>query len=272
MSTHNGDNVTYVNFGSRRRVNTPVETGFIPAMGHSPAAKRLFQSVVSRADASRVQRGREYARQGHVVGLDTRVGAIHGRVAGSQNEPFAVLIQLPYRSNDEVGDIAEILARTPNALSLIKEGKYPENIIDIILGSSSDDIHISCSCPDTEPICAHAVAVVDRLIARMDADPGLVLSFRGLSFAGLEQMMIAKAQGAARDSFVSSTLSVEERNDLFWKGRPLPEVPHPKTAPALQDSNMDLLRKALRSVSHTSIDLLRGVSDIEELYDFLTRQ
>ena len=49
-------------------------------------------------------------------------------------------------------------------------------------------------------------------------------------------------------------------------------MPEPKIAPAIDDSDPDLLRKAMRAVSHTNVDLLRAVSDVEDLYHFLTEK
>lgn len=272
------DNVTFVNFGTRKRVSAPEEVLKVvrsadgAEAGLPPAAGRIMSAVSKQADSGRIKRGRDYARQGHVVGLDVRKGAVHGTVAGSQNEPFAVLMQLPYRTNDDLAEISDILTRTPNALRQAREGKLPDEVVNILLAEDDHDLRFSCTCPDPAPVCKHIIAVADRLAARMDADPSVIFAMRGLSFAALEQAMMDKAKDAARDAFSpESVLSEEERNDLFWNGRELPEVPHPKIAPALADSDMDLLRKAMRSVSHTNIELLRAVSDIEELYEFLTR-
>ncbi len=272
------DNVTYVNFGTRKRVTTQDEVLKVDRVNHSgssmsPAATRLVSFMSKEVDAGRLARGRDYAHAGNVVGLDVRNGAIHGRVAGSQNEPFAVLIQLPYRSNDDVGKVSEIMARTPNAIRDARDGLLPVRVLDILLGEDPDDVRFSCSCPDHAPFCKHIVAVVDRLAARMDADPSVVFAMRGLSFATLEQSMVAQAQEASRDAYsLNSGLDSAERNQLFWNGRGLPDIPEPKIAPALEDSDMDLLRKALRSVTHTNLELLRAVSDIEELYDFLVQR
>ena len=272
------DNVTYVNFGTRKRVTTQDEVLKVDRVNHSgssmsPAATRLVSFMSKEVDAGRLARGRDYAHAGNVVGLDVRNGAIHGRVAGSQNEPFAVLIQLPYRSNDDVGQVSEIMARTPNAIRDARDGLLPVRVLDILLGEDPDDVRFSCSCPDHAPFCKHIVAVVDRLAARMDADPSVVFAMRGLSFATLEQSMVAQAQEASRDAYSpNSGLDSAERNQLFWNGRGLPDIPEPKIAPALEDSDMDLLRKALRSVTHTNLELLRAVSDIEELYDFLVQR
>lgn len=278
MAGVNKDNVTYVNFGTKKRVTTADEVLKVERVDHSgstlsPAATRLVSVMSRQVDSGRLQRGRDYARQGHVVGLDVRNGAIHGRVAGSQNEPFAVLIQLPYRSNDQLTQVADLMARTPNALRDAREGLLPLSVLNLLLGEDDNDIRFSCTCPDNSRVCKHVVAVVDRLAARMDADPAVVFAMRGLNFASLEQLMMSKAAEASRDAFSpQSGLDNEERNALFWDGRDLPDLPQPKVAPALQDSDMDLLRRALRSVSHTNIELLRAVSDIEDLYDYLTRR
>lgn len=277
VTSRDDDNVTYVNFGTRKKVTTPDEVFKATRVDRSgsalcPAAIRFLSFVNRSVDSGRLSRGRDYARRGNVVGLDVRNGAIHGRVAGSQNEPFSVLIQFPYRSNDELGEVAEILARTPNALRDAREGILPEKVITRLQGEENDDLRFSCTCPDSALVCKHIVAVADRLAARMDSDPCVVFTLRGMSFANLEQIMMAKAVEASRDALApDSTLGVSERNDLFWNGRGLPDVPEPKIAPALEDSDMDLLRKALRSVTHTNLELLRAVSDIEDLYDHLTR-
>ena len=81
---------------------------------------------------------------------------------------------------------------------------------------------------------------------------------------------MAQAKSASEDSFTANELSAEERNALFWEGRELPPLPEPKYAPAVDDSDPELLRKAMRSVSHTNIDLLRAVSDVDDLYYHLT--
>ena len=51
----------------------------------------------------------------------------------------------------------------------------------------------------------------------------------------------------------------------------MPQLPNPKIASALDDSDLDALHKAMRSISYTAIDELRAVADIEEMYDFLTQ-
>lgn len=271
------DNVIYANFGTRKRVTTADEVNRVSRRDRggtvlNAAATRIWRIIERATDAGRITRGRQYARAGHVVGLDVRVGAVHGRVAGSQNEPFSVLLQLPYRDKDELGEVSAALARSPGSMSRAREGNLSDTVLDILYAPTGEDMRFSCTCPDGERVCKHVVAVADRLAARVDADPSVIFALRGLDFSQLEELVMAEAHKASQDAFNPYSLdSQEERNELFWSGRSLPELPRPKVAPALDDSDMDLLRKAMRAVSHTNIDLLRAVSDIEDLYHELTR-
>lgn len=262
------DNVIYANFGARKRVSSPEQVNRVS--GLSPAATRVLQFIYKDADSGRISRGRQYAAGGHVVGLDVRNSAVHGRVAGSQNEPFAVLIQLPFRSNDDIAKISADFARTPNSMAQAREGVLSPETLNLLFAEDAEDLRFSCTCPDSSTVCKHVIAVGERLAARIDADPSVVFSMRGLDLGRLEQTVMEQAKTVAKDSYQNSGLSESERNALFWEGRKFPDLPQPKVAPALDDSDPELLRKAMRAVSHTNIDLLRAVSDVEDLYHHLT--
>ncbi|MCZ9306779.1 hypothetical protein L8V01_04710 [Corynebacterium sp. c8Ua_181] len=272
MSVKGDDNVIYANFGTRKRVSTADEVNHVDRSGRilSTTAARIAAFTSHGADRGRITRGRQYAEGGHVVGLEVRNGAIHGRVAGSQNEPFAVLIQLPYRNNDDIAQLATEFARTPNSVANARKGLLADAALDTLFAPEAGDLRLTCDCPDGEYVCKHIVAVGDKLATRADADPAVIFNMRGLDFARLERMVLEQAKAVSRESFTPSDLSEEEKNDIFWNGRELPKLPQPKVAPAIDDSDPDLLRKAMRSVSHTNLDLLRAVSDIEDLYYHLT--
>lgn len=335
------DNVTYVNFGKRRKVTSAEETlrdDAQPAQAplenlrdsieqsavehhnrqqprwskritsdkprdsiFNPAAERIMKFVTTTTDSGRLSRGRKYARAGHVVDLDLRVGAIHGQVAGSQNQPFSVLIQLPYRDKSDIEKVTGMLARSANSIRRAMRGDVDPEVLDILLAPTADDVRLDCDCPDYGHVCKHIVAVADRLAARIDADPLELFTLRGLNIHALNTMVMESAQSIAQESTAeaaeedsaqmpgtspadtdknrdsatntASSASAKARsinNDLFWNGREVPDMPEPKVAPAIDDSDPELLRKAMRAVSHTNVDLLRAVSDIEDLYHFMT--
>ena len=118
------DNVIYANFGAKTRVEKPTQS--LPPRRRaslSPAAQLLLDAVLSRADAGRVTRGRQYAAAGHVVSLEVLSGRVHAQVAGSQNDPFTVTVQLPYRSADDLAVVSAELARTPNGMRAARRGE-----------------------------------------------------------------------------------------------------------------------------------------------------
>src|SRR5690625_893605 len=100
--------------------------------------------VTTTTDSGRLARGRKYARAGHVVDLDLRVGAVHGQVAGSQNQPFSVLIQLPYRDKVDIEKVTGMLARTANSIRRAIRGDVEPEVLDILLAASADDVKMSC--------------------------------------------------------------------------------------------------------------------------------
>lgn len=263
MDRPRDDNVIYANFGRKTRVTTPEDTPRRVRTAYVPAAMRLLDAVSRLTDQGRISRGRQYADSGHVVGLTVANGRVHGRVAGSQNEPFTVTVQLPYRSTDDVAKVTGQLARTTNGLKRARSGDVDDALLDILLAEDPSDIRFQCDCPDPSVVCKHIVAVVEKLATKLDADPSLLFQLRGLDLAGLERAVTEQARIVGREA--------ENDAELFWNGRELPDLPDPKIAPALDDSDLDLLHKAMRSVSYTNVDQLRAVSDIEDIYDYLTR-
>lgn len=276
-------------WSERVKSDTPRDSIF------NPAAERVMKLVTNMTDSGRLARGRQYARSGHVVDLDIRDGAVHGQVAGSQNQPFAVLMQLPYRDKEDIEKLTGLLARSAGSISSAIRGELTGEALDLLLAPTGEDIRFDCTCPDHGHVCKHIVAVADRLSMRIDADPLQLFALRGINILSLQTMVMEAADKVAQesagespddkagapsatmpegsDSLVSDSadaVAKAQSNELYWNGRALPDMPRPKVAPALDDSDPDLLRKAMRAVSHTNVDLLRAVSDVEDLYHFMT--
>lgn len=264
------DNVIYANFGARRRVSTPEEVGApherdTRAPNYSPAAMRLFNAAVRQTEPGRIKRGRQYAADGHVIDITARSGGFDGLVAGSQNDPFSVTIQLPRRSAADVQEALDVMARRANSVTRARTGDFDDDVLDILLAPDPTAIHFQCTCPDSAPVCKHCVAVADKAAELITASPEVLFSLRNLSLNTFEQGVRNRAAAVAKENS-------EAGSKYFWAGRELPDVPQPKVAPMIEDSDIDLLHRAMQTVSFTNIDQLRAVADIEDLYDELTRQ
>lgn len=293
------DNVIYANFGAKRRVSSaeetvgplvppsprelreriretaqrirngvgegPVQSVSHPSVSYSPASSRLREAVAQRTDQGRLKRGREYAAEGRVTGFNVRVNTVEAEVHGSQPEPFFAGFILARRSEEDLVDAMQQLGGGGSAVARAKRGAFPDEVVDTLLFADGDDARFFCDCPDPAPLCKHIVAVTEVAAKRFDADPTLLFALRGLSVEDVEASIREGAEGTAR-------ANAAEGSEFFWTGHELPDLPTPKIAPMVDDSDTDLLRRALESVSFTNIDLLNAVADIENLYDALVEE
>ncbi|AKK02856.1 SWIM zinc finger family protein [Corynebacterium epidermidicanis] len=267
-------NVIYVNFGNEKRV-TSVPSG--ASSGASGAPARALRTVRGQSepqafvrsiyqdftDPGRISRGLDYFRLGNVVGLSVSRDRVVASVAGSQNEPFSVAISFPRRGSEELEEVTAQLLSHAGALADAKRGRLSPGMVDMLLASDTSEVRVSCDCPDRSLCCKHGVAVLEAFAEKIEADPALLFNLRGLSFTQLELAMQAEAKRRVDKA-------AEEHNPTrFWDGSELPDLPTPKVAPAIDDSDLDALHQAMRTVTYSAIDELRAVADIEELYDFL---
>ncbi len=240
------DNVIYANFGAKTRVsstdspeNSANKTSRMRNKRFSPAGNRVVQLTLKNADSGRIMRGEDYYRNGNVTGVQVLEGRIACKVAGSQNEPFEVTLTFPYRSSDKLRAAYSTIADTTNGMKMVREGHLTSSMLDQLIGEPEESIYYDCSCPDRSLVCKHAVASAYVVAEKMTANPAMVLDMRGQGLAGLEALI--------------ATYHVQA----------------PKIAPAIDDSDINHLHKALRLISYTSLEQLRAVSDIEDMYEIL---
>lgn len=266
MTRPSEDNVIYANFGARRRVSSAEETGSStvqePAEQLSHAAMVVLNAALRRTDAGRVKRGRDYAANAHVSELRVRPNSMDASVIGSQNEPFYAGFILPPRSDDELKQAMSAMAASPGGLRRAEQGDFPDEVLNVFLGSSPEEFRFFCDCPDPVDVCKHAVAVAIAAARRIDQEPATVFAIRNMAMDAVEASLRDGAYTIAREN-------AEAGSEFFWTGREMPDLPRPKIAPMIDDSDTDLLRRAMESVSFTNIDLLNAVADIEDLYDTL---
>lgn len=259
-------NVIYANFGRKTRVDTPPpETAGAEVRrvhGDSRAQAFIRSIYLDSTDSGRVSRGKAYARNGNVVSFAVNRDRVIVGVAGSQLEPFNVAVTFPRRSTADLEEVTTTLLENPGALRAAREGDFSPQLIDVLFAEDTSSVRVACDCPDRNLVCKHGVAALEHFAERVERDPVLLFNLRGLNFVQLEEAMRQEAVRRASEPD-------QEDTDRFWNGSEVPELPQPKIAPAIDESDLDLLHKAMRTVSYTSIDELRAVADIEELYDRL---
>ncbi len=300
-------NVIYVNFGARdytpvvgrdmfadpdapsRKPRRKTTRARATAKGtHSTAADWLTDLAFTQSDNGRMSRGRGYYQGGHVMNLEFVPGSITAKVIGSQPQPFSVAIMFPPRTDPQLARLPDLISQLDGGIQAVRSGQFSPDMLKILFGGHPYKARYYCDCPDKAKVCKHIVATMMAAADRVTADPGLVFQLRGLNLADMrlpkQSMKPAGSAGSAPKPQAAEALSTAKRTeapspeaiavatDRFWNGSPLPEIPQLKTQSALADSDEQLLHKAMRTISYTSVDELCAVSDIEDLYYNLTHE
>ena len=124
-------------------------------------------------------------RSGAVVDLQIQKGKILARVQGSRKVPYKVEIRISPLSQQHCDEIMERCGSRANSLESLLEGSFPESLKDVFLGTGGlfptpREISFGCSCPDWAMMCKHVAAALYGVGARLDQDPMLFFTLRGI--------------------------------------------------------------------------------------------
>lgn len=135
---------------------------------------------------NRLQRGRSYARSGHVKTLEIEPGKVTARVAGSRPQPYRVAISLQPLSGGEWDRVITAFSERALFAATLLSGEMPPEIEEAFAGvkvplfpQTAGELTMSCSCPDWANPCKHVAATYYRLGEEFDRDPFLLLHLRG---------------------------------------------------------------------------------------------
>ena len=134
--------------------------------------------------ANRLPRGRTYVNNGSVIDLQIGRGKVEALVSGSEiyrvNVDIAVTAQARWKSicADCAGSVASLVE--------LLQGKLSGHVMERVcregdgLFPSPKEIKMSCSCPDWADMCKHVAAALYGVGARLDRDPDVLFSLRGV--------------------------------------------------------------------------------------------
>lgn len=174
-------------------VPLPTEGGLVTskrrgAMAESWWSRRFVDALESYGLGARMQRGRRYARAGQVMTLDVRTAVIAAQVQGSRRTPYLVTVSLPEPSTAQWRKIESAMAAKIGFVARLLAGEVPpdlEGVFDTagvaLFPRAWRDVRADCSCPDWENPCKHIAAVLYVFADQLDADPWLLLCWRGRS-------------------------------------------------------------------------------------------
>ena len=200
------------------------------------------KNLESYADYSnRIGRGRSYVRHGAVLDLKIKSGKIVSIVQGSVSRPYTTEISIQKLKTPAWENILRKCQGQIDSLHALLDGKLPKSMKEILVDKkdgifpSPGEIKFYCSCPDSASMCKHIAATLYGVGTRLDQNPSLFLTLRGVDMKKLVSQAIQKeadqlikksktktSQKIIQDADLASTFGIEfDPSPLPGTTRPL---------------------------------------------------
>ncbi|WP_019507738.1 SWIM zinc finger family protein [Pleurocapsa sp. PCC 7319] len=200
--------------------------------------ERWLELLNSYRFKKRLERGRNYAREGNVLNIDFADSKAKAVVQGSETEPYRVSLFLESFSDEDWDYAIAKLAEKAIFSAQLLAGEMPETIEAVFTASGLSlfpfaltEVRSRCSCPDKANPCKHIAAVYYQLGDRFSEDPFIIFQLRGRTKNQIiERLRQIRSQTAAEleavplkeslkmvDSAVESEPIVKSDNKSFWQ-------------------------------------------------------
>jgi uncharacterized Zn finger protein len=136
----------------------------------------------------RLERGRIYAREGHILSLEYKGSKVTALVQGTAEEPYKLSIWLDAFSDEDWDYVIDSLSEQAIYSAQLLAGDMPAEIEAIFTANglslypfNLSEVHSKCSCPDPKNPCKHIAAVYYQLGDLFREDPFVLFRLRGRS-------------------------------------------------------------------------------------------
>jgi uncharacterized Zn finger protein len=180
----------------------------------------------------RLERARNYSRQGNVLSIEFKGAKVLAKVQGSEVEPYKVSLSLDSFTEEEWGYVIETMSQKAIFAAKLLAGEMPQDIEEVFTKNGLSlfpftlgDVHSKCSCPDKVNPCKHVGAVYYQLGDRFSEDPFVLFQLRGRTkeqiISDLRQLRGAKkvktSDTTAKENVISEILELDSHHQFFIK-------------------------------------------------------
>ena len=136
----------------------------------------------------RLERARNYAREGNVLDIAFVTEGLEAQVQGTDPRPYQIDLQLEQFSDEDWHYVVAGLAEQAYFSAELLAGSMPEKIETVFVQNGLSlfpfnlgEVRSRCSCPDKANPCKHIGAVYYQLAGYFQADPFMIFRLRGRS-------------------------------------------------------------------------------------------
>ncbi|CEJ45365.1 SWIM zinc finger family protein [Umezakia ovalisporum] len=239
----------------------------------------------------RLERARNYARQGNVLKIEFKGTKVLAKVQGSEPEPYKVSLALDHFSEEEWGYVIETMSQRAIFAAKLLAGEMPQNIEEVFTANglslfpfTLSDVHSKCSCPDKANPCKHIGAVYYQLGDRFSEDPFVLFQLRGRTkeqiISDLRQLRGAKVEVTAPQTPEINQTQTQTQSAVnlacFWQYHEPLESSLVVIAPSSSETVLDVLGTIpLAKTEESTVSLTSGdvvTKYLDALYKHVSQQ
>ena len=134
----------------------------------------------------RLERGRRYAREGHILKLDFKESKVFAAVQGTAADPYQLSIWIERFTDEDWDFVIDTLSQKALYSAQLLAGEMPADIESVFTANGLSlfpftlaDVHSKCNCPDPKNPCKHIAAVYYQLADAFREDPVVLFQLRG---------------------------------------------------------------------------------------------
>jgi uncharacterized Zn finger protein len=149
-------------------------------------SQRWLDLLDSYRFKKRLERGRNYARQGNILSIKFEGSQVLARVQGTDTEPYKVSLYLEKFDDEQWGYVVETMSQKAIYAAKLLAGEMPQNLEEVFTTNglslfpfTLSEVKSRCSCPDKANPCKHIAAVYYQLGDRFSEDPFVLFQLRG---------------------------------------------------------------------------------------------
>ncbi|MEM7771709.1 MAG: SWIM zinc finger family protein [Cyanobacteria bacterium P01_E01_bin.6] len=154
----------------------------------------------------RLERGRIYAREGHILSLEFRQSKVHSKVQGTAPAPYKLTIWIDAFTDEDWDFVIDTMAQKAVYSAKLLAGELPDDIESVFTTNglslfpfALSDVHSRCNCPDPKNPCKHIAAVYYQLGDFFREDPFVLFQLRGRSRSQILEALRRKRSGVSNE-------------------------------------------------------------------------
>lgn len=202
----------------------------------------------------RLERGRRYAREGHILSLEFKGSKVAAKVQGTAPDPYKLSIWIDPFSDEDWDYVVDTLAEKALFSAQLLAGEMPKDIEAVFTANglslfpfTLSDVHSRCSCPDPKNPCKHIAAVYYQLGDFFREDPFVLFQLRGRTKS---QLLEALRQRRRQQNQVEAGVGLAETASVEAE---LTEAESAETASVEADSTVIMAADDMLVASETAI-------------------